>query len=342
MGNAFTAVADNHDAIYYNVAGLNKIDGMYLTFMDPYFGINDITEIQDALEESDGSTGDDFADFIREIYGQNIWAVAGAKAGITMKNFSLHYYDQGELNAYMTNPAFPTLELTFKNDIGFHLGLAYELVPNFAMGIGVRSISRTGGTYDVSVETLEDLDSDTIKDEITREGVGYGVDLGFMYTIKGASATSSIGFSMHNVGDIAFRTGAGKEPPTSEKSYTSLGLATQFDLPLITIIPALDYKFIDRNDIDIGKKLDLGLEIDFPLLTVRGGLHHGYYTYGATVDLAFLQIDLASYSEELGAYPGQLEDRRYLAQIKIELGLDANFNIFTLDKNNRKKLKQRR
>ena len=53
MGNAFTAVADNHDAIYYNVAGLNKIDGMYLTFMDPYFGINDITEIQDALEESD-------------------------------------------------------------------------------------------------------------------------------------------------------------------------------------------------------------------------------------------------------------------------------------------------
>ncbi len=342
MGNAFTAVADTHDAIYYNVAGLNKIEGMYLTFMDPYIGINDITELQDTLDEGDGSEGDDFAEFIRDIYGQNIWAAAGAKAGITMKNFSLHYYDQGELNAYMTNPVFPTLELTFKNDIGFHLGLAYEVVPNLALGIGVRSISRTGGSYDVTLETLENLDSDTIKDEILREGTGYGVDLGLMYTTKLANTSTSFGFSMHNAGDIAFRTGAGKLAPTSEKSYMSLGAAMQIDLPLITIIPALDYKFVDRNDIDIDKKLDIGLEIDLPLITVRGGLHHGYYTYGATVDLAFLQIDLASFSEELGAYPGQLEDRRYLVQFKIELGLDANFNVFTMDKANRKKLKQRR
>lgn len=342
MGNAFTAVADTHDTIYYNMAGLNRIDGVYATLLDLYVGINDLRELEDTLEDANGSNGDDFVTFIRDIYGQNIFALAGAKAGFTMKNFSVHYYDQGQLGALMTNPTFPEMNVTFKNDHGFHLGAAFELAPSLAFGLGFRSINRTGGSYTVSMESLEDLDSETIRDEILREGTGYGLDIGLLYTSKVANFTHSIGFSMHNMGDISFQAESGSEAPSSEKSYMSVGLASRIDLAILSITPAVDYKFLDRNDIAFEKKLDLGVEIDFPLLTARGGLHHGYLTYGATLDLSFLQIDVASYAEELGAYPGQEEDRRYVAQFKVELGLDANFNFFKLDRDTRRKLKQRR
>jgi hypothetical protein len=342
MGNAFTAVADTHDTIYYNMAGLNKIEGIYLTILDPYVGVNDLTELEDTLDNGSGSSGDDFVELIRDIYGKNIFVMAGAKAGFTMKNFSIHYYDQGELNALMTNPTFPELDLTFKNDHGFHLGGAFEIVPNLAIGFGLRNINRTGGSYKVSIETLEDLDTDAIEDEVLREGTGYGLDMGLLYSSKIGNLTSSFGFAWHNLGDVSFKAKSGEQAPSSEKSYMSLGFATHIDLAIISLIPAVDYKFLDRNDISFEKKLDLGLEVDFPLVTARGGLHHGYLTYGATLDLAFLQIDVASYAEELGAYPGQAEDRRYAAQFKIELGLDANFNAFKLDRGARRKLKQRR
>jgi hypothetical protein len=67
------------------------------------------------------------------------------------------------------------------------------------------------------------------------------------------------------------------------------------------------------------------LEFDLPLLTLRTGYYQGYYTAGVGLDMGVLALDAATYGVELGEYPGQLEDRRYVAQMTIQIGLDGSF-----------------
>jgi hypothetical protein len=45
------------------------------------------------------------------------------------------------------------------------------------------------------------------------------------------------------------------------------------------------------------------------------------------MDMGLLKFDLATYGVELGEYPGQKEDRRWLFEMTMELGFDPNFNL---------------
>lgn len=341
MGNAYTAIVDNSDAIYYNPAGLSRIQGMHLTIMDPYLGINDISDIQDTITDAnDSSDADSFVTLIRDLYGENLWFGGGAKVAFSMKGLAVAYYSQAELSAYMTNPAYPTLDLTYKQDTGFHLGFSFDM-GMLSMGFGIRNIDRTGGSLPVSVDVLENLNQDAVEESIMLEGTGVGLDFGLLFS-GGGVFDPSIAFTWHNVGDVNFTASGSGDAPTTETGYMSLGLGMNIDLPLVNIRPALDYKFIDYTDVELAKKLDLGVEIDLPLVTARAGMHHGYYTLGASMDLFFMKLDLATFAEELGGYAGQREDRRYMLQFTLELGVDSGFNFFTMDSKARRKLKQRR
>jgi hypothetical protein len=120
----------------------------------------------------------------------------------------------------------------------------------------------------------------------------------------------------------------------------------ELDLPLLTITPSLDYRFADRTDMQIGEKLHLGLELDLPLIDIRAGLHQGYWTAGVGLGFGILSFDLASYGVEMGEYPGQREDRRYVAQMTFEIGFDPGFlgfgNSGSGQSGERRRLKQRR
>jgi hypothetical protein len=79
----------------------------------------------------------------------------------------------------------------------------------------------------------------------------------------------------------------------------------------------------------MGKKINLGLELSWPIIDVRGGFQQGYLSYGVGCDIWLFRLDLASYGVELGEYPGQLEDRRYMLQMTFDFGVDpSNFSFF--------------
>jgi hypothetical protein len=93
---------------------------------------------------------------------------------------------------------------------------------------------------------------------------------------------------------------------------------------LVTITPAVDFTYADRPDIQLGNKIHLGVEVALPLISIRAGINQGYYTAGAGLDLGLIRADVATYGVELGEYPGQQEDRRYVAQVTFELGFDPS------------------
>jgi hypothetical protein len=127
---------------------------------------------------------------------------------------------------------------------------------------------------------------------------------------------------LRNAGDTSFTLDEGlRRPPSIEQDLT-LGAAVTVNALIAAVRPAIDVRYANRSDIQLGKKLHLGVEVDLPLLDLRAGFHQGYWSAGVGLDIGLMRIDAASYGVELGVFPGQLEDRRYVVQMTSEFGVD--------------------
>ena len=91
--------------------------------------------------------------------------------------------------------------------------------------------------------------------------------------------------------------------------------------PRVTLIGAADWVDVTTNvgtDDDLHKRLHFGLEARLPtVLSLRCGLYQGYGSFGGSLDLGILQVDYASYAEEIGSYAGQRSDRRHALQASL-------------------------
>ena len=90
MGNAFTAVVNDRNTMFYNPAGLNRVEGYYYTILDMAAGLNGeqaLTTIQDVSNAADLSATLD------ALYDQKLWIGYNGNTAIYMKNFGFVYVD---------------------------------------------------------------------------------------------------------------------------------------------------------------------------------------------------------------------------------------------------------
>ncbi len=342
MGNAFTAVAIDGDALFYNPAALARVSGFHWTLLDPRLGLNGPQALEVAKVAGTGAT---VADKINELYGKAVWVGGGAKSSFVVPNFGLAAYANGDAALNLQNPAYPQMNLNYIADYGVALGAAVDFIPSiWSLGFTIRRVNRTGTNLPLGPSVLATLDIEQIKNNLKNRGGGYGLDFGTMLTFP-SPVKPTLSFTIRDMGYTEFTHDEGlAAPPRSDPDMT-LGASVAIDALLVTITPSFDYRYMDRADIQTGKKLHFGIEFDLPLISLRAGLNQGYYTLGAGLDLGILEFDAATYGVELGEYPGQLEDRRYMVQMKIQLGIDGDFfSISKLSGSNagHHKLKQRR
>lgn len=320
MGNAYTAVVDNGDAIFYNPAGLARVSGIHWTVLDPRAAINSPENLQMSGELNTS----DVAAMIDKFYGKRIWGgIAGGKSAIWLPYFAVAAYQNSEVGAYVGSSPNTRLDLNYYFDYGGALGMAADLVPGFlSLGASVKYINRTGTISQIGPSTLAGVDAEKLKSEMQRRGVGYGVDFGALLRFPG-QVSPSISFVYRDAGITSFSHEDGAGPPTSIRSEMLVGAGLKFDLPLVTITPAIDFRYVNWTGVATGLGINAGVEVSLPLLDLRAGMSQGYYTAGAGIDLGILQIDAATWAVELGAYPGQHPDRRYMAQVTLGFGFDA-------------------
>lgn len=356
MGNAFSSLVDDEESLFYNPAGIAKNGGVFWTVADPRAGITDITKLQDQLEAFDDlQTTTGFQTALNSLYGEPILANGGGKTAVIMPFFSAAYYVDYDVGLLVDNPASPTLTLNYTKDTGIALGTGFSLGPFLQMGFAAKRIEREGTRDDYGPSVIADIvggssTPDVIFDNLENKGVGYALDMGMNLTIP-LPVQPTLSFVWKNIGNTSFTADAGEPSPPSEKQEWVLGGSLMVDAFLVHIVPSLEFKHINDEETQLGKKVHLGVELGIPFVDLRAGLHQGYLSYGVGLDIGPMRIDAASYGVEVGGYPGQLEARQYMVQATIRFGLDLGFGSSIDGKDGsgskqksswKRKLKQRR
>jgi len=324
MGGAFTAVADDENAIFYNPAGLNQIDGFGGTeILNPYLEIsrdtlsffNDLKDVSDAGTDSEQLNL--AINLLDDFFGKNLHLRSGLFPNLIFHNFGVGILAQGVFDGTVNNPLlFKTLDVLGGYDIALVVSGAYGFeVLDGPLRVGLtgklvrRELLRQAYTaFDLVREDGIDLDGDI------ETGTGFGVDLGFLYTPP-VILEPTLGIAVQNIGDVDLGD-AGEI-----KQQINLGTAVHPPVPLGDVVVAFDVLDITRNigeDDDWAKRLHLGVEYKFPMiLSVRAGFNQGYFGAGTTVDFWIFKAAYAFYIEEIGAAAGQNPDRRHIFQLSL-------------------------
>lgn len=323
MGNAFTSLVEDDDSLFYNPAGIAKNGGVYWKVADPRGALSSPTALTQYGNLSDPLK---FQTTLQSLYGKPIFLQAGGKTAVSLPFFMAAYYMDLDASLMADNPVSPTLNVSFIKDTGVALGTGFPIGPFIQYGIVLKKITREGSRNAYGPSVIADIAAgnatpDVIFQDLLHKGTGYAMDMGWNFTFP-APVQPTLSFVWKNMGNTKFIPAAGSPAPPTEPQEWIIGSSLMVDLGLIHIAPSLDFKHVNDTDEQLGKKVHLGVEFGLPLIDLRVGLNQGYLSYGAGMELGFLHIDAASWGEEVGGYPGQLESRRYMIQASIVLGLD--------------------
>ncbi len=351
MGGATVAVGGYSNSIFYNPAGISNIpitEGFAVNLLDINISTNKnakdfLNDLLDALDtgdlDNDGDDGDDKLKAVNEVlkayYGKNIHFYGNDYSSISRK-FSKLAFSIGFLVSIkadgQTHQGFGSegvLELDYNSMAGIIAGLSYDFLDgSLSVGLSGKYIYRNALVHSFTARELVEHENnlDTyITDELAVSKTAFGFDFGMIYRLneiipKGKLLRPSIGVSVLNIGDLDFEE-AGKIPMS-----VNLGIAINPDVPIINNwVIALDYVDALKNfeqDEDNIKRLRVGTEIklwdnkitDF---SIRTGLYQGYLSAGVDFRFTILRLGFTTYAEEVGAYAGQDEDRRYVLTASI-------------------------
>lgn len=325
MGDAFTAVADDDSSLFYNPAGLAQVSGLNWKVFSVRAGASGL-DAYTKVKDLKGGDEAGYAKAIQELYGEPIWSGVGAESIFTMPMVGFGVYNHTEARIRVDNPVSPEIKTRIINDYGYTGGVGIPVSPFLHLGVALKYIKRSGADLPFGASYVADLDPDDIYSHMTAWGKGYGADIGATIRMPTPVLDAALSVAWKNIGGIKFKTpNGGASTVPDEDNDLTVGAALKLDLPLLSITPAVDVRSLNNADVQLVRKINFGVEIGLPLLDIRGGFHEGYYTAGAGVNLALFRVDAATYGVELGDYPGQIEDRRYVLQFTMQLGI-GNFS----------------
>ncbi len=323
MGNAYTAVADDEQAVFMNPAGLAGIERMAI-----HFAVLD-AEISGDTYSTASESISTFKEFnsssISSLIGKNIYARGQFTPTIVMPNFGMALLMDQQYALLSQNKALPQVTLGYQTTIGVQFSTGFSVLKkrgknpeqDLRVGVGFKWLERRGGYRSLSLIQTITLDKQAAEALIGGYGSGYGADLGLQYIRKlGRNGlTLQGGAVMTEIGDVTF-AGSNADP---QKGNFSLGAALKYEKAFFRSILSYDARHLLQSS-DWKKKNHLGLELALPLLSFYGGINQSSLSYGAAVDLWLIKVAVISYAEERGEYAGIDSERRYLLHLGFKLG----------------------
>lgn len=313
MGNAFITLSDDENALFYNPAGLNDIEGFHgFELLNPNAEISESSiEVATDLQDLDTESVVEVSNFLEGLVGEDQHVRVSVFPNLTFHNFSIGGVGVGNLDITVHSRQMPNVDTDASVNYGPVAGFAFGTYDSaLQFGISGKYIIREGikKTYtavDIVNESFDPFDE-------MEEKKDFSLDAGLKYNM-GVALKPSLAVVVQNITDLDFDT-LGKIPQT-------INVGVGFHPVFWKIKSAFVLQFDDLTEeieSDLGKRLHAGVEFRLPIiLAIRAGINQGWATFGADIDLWILKVRYATYSEELGQYAGQKENRRHVAQVSI-------------------------
>ncbi len=322
MGGAFTAVADDENALFYNPAGLSNISTLNLGILNPMIDISDnsIDLISDAGDIDMNNTGE-VAELLRKYVGdqQHLRASLFPYVGFNVANTGVMIggLAQANMDTDIRNPVWPEAHVDYAADYGVLGGIGGKIpFQDLKLGATLKIINRQSlrEVY-TATDIADDNFEDRFEDDLSSD-TRISLDIGTIYTLPFIEwAQTDIALAVQNIPSMEFGDDMDVE------TQANLGFAMSKSFAGFKLVGAMDYLDLTNaigEDSDWAKRIHMGAELQFPIiLALRAGLNQGYGTVGAAVSFWVIRFDFATYAEEVGAYAGQRSDRRYMGQFTI-------------------------
>ncbi len=337
MGGAFSAVADDNTAIFYNPAGISQLEkgesnwfikaDMDPEILDFYDDIdaagnedNDVQAITNVIRDNYGSHYSMRAPSLGFLWARPSWGIAFIPMDLSI-DMGLH------------RSVGPSVNLTAIQDttLAFTKNFAikkWHKAGTFNIGITAKAIYRMNVDEIVDVATISQ--SDEIFDmEDAKEGLAIDADVGILWKGPWQSFNPSGALVIKNIGDYGYLAnfeliGEGTGDP--ENLHRTIDLGFSMDLPSWWVWSskvAFDIRDVLHPNWNLQKGVHLGAEFMWEVASWfrggwRAGLNQGYWTAGFTGEFGIFKLDLASYGEEVGVESTKIENRRYMMTMSLD------------------------
>lgn len=340
MGGVYVFDENDGSSFLQNPAYTCFVKGMNWTLVNVNVGLGDTEQITFIKDNPINSPTD-----LNNYYGKNFYLGVWGDSSLALPCFGLAGYYTGVASFGMHNPAYPVLKTYYNSEYGVKVGGGIPFGPNLAIGMDITRADRKGGRFDFGPGPLSDVSTSTglqnLAQSIQNQGVGYGLDLGVVGRFSEMPFNPTVSLSWKDAGSTQFTKTVGNEAPDRQKDNLVFGGTVGSSFLGFGFAMGVEYRHINDNDEQVGKKLHAGAELQLGFIDLRTGFYQGYYGYGAGIDLWLVQLDAALYTVEKGVYAGQTPEQRAQIGLMMELEFDPNFKL--VESGGRKrKLKQRR
>ncbi|MBC7660151.1 MAG: hypothetical protein H7249_10615 [Chitinophagaceae bacterium] len=330
MGNAYVAVADDFNALFYNPAGLARLKTWDGELLNPAItatkNVNGL--VKDAKNLKSGSTSDTL-NLVEKNTGENFDVGLSLTPHLIFPNFGIG------LGLDVSAQSQFHRDVTVDLDAGVRAVLPIAIAKSFfddrlSIGVGIKVRARVGIDQNFSMDDIAAFQSASQTntsgkklDDYVKAGTGYGGDIGMLFTPQ-KQYEPTLGLSVTDIGGTPYKQYKVKDStlgaPPIQLPSVNVGLSAKpIQGSWYYLMTAVDMHSINQP-YSFSKKFNLGVEGGLGnILKIQTGVYQGYYTAGVQFDVGLFNLRLVTYAEELGNTAGFKEDRRIAAQLKFIL-----------------------
>ncbi len=351
MGDAFVAVANDYSAIFYNPAGLARLEEGQVNLslaLEATPGAKDFYDQYKKIEESgetDTAKQTDYLNLIQNHYG-DVYSVrtTPVEAAWVRPKWGIAFIPMDvSVEMAMHQQIGPTMNTTVYADTTLALSYADDLHwfdhGRLSMGITGKFVNRGFFSKAISAVDLA-ASSQIVKKEDLLEGYTVDADVGMLWTPELPdegfwsllrAARPTFGAVVRNVGETGFGqslklVNKTAQDGTPEKLYRVVDVGTRWEYPAAWIFGGrgvLDVRDMGHPDFSWRKGVHAGLEFDWTVKSwwkghYRGGISEGYWTAGVSAELGIFNLDLVSYANDVGTISTPKESRVYAARLNLD------------------------
>ena len=326
MGNAFTAAANDEMLLFYNPAALRSV----------YYNMYEVVGFNTTTNENTINLGKSSSGFstIGSLAGKKIYNEAdlGLLSHVNSR-FGWSLFGDTFVDLKIRNPIFPYFETKLYVQYGLALGMAWSFMDyQLDVGLGGKLATRKGIdkklhiTDESVIELIEDKKTTKLMKLAETSETSIAPDVGVIYHFDSYhNMEPKVALSLQNIGGLDFKE-AVKVPMTM-----NIGVSTESEFNGFDMILAADYRdladsqgMISKGNIMTERNIKIGVEFGWQklfnghhLISFRAGRNGPYNSVGWSLNLFGFKVDFAKYSEEIGGYAGELEDKRTSLQVSL-------------------------